>query len=472
MAKDKGLLFLFALFFWIGTAWAEENTDPNVTDLQSQIVQIQQQMQQMQEQHQQQIRELQERLDSQLETQAGDDQTQEEDEAALLRQMAEEMAGDKAPVQTPEETVFKSAGLSLQKLNPEISVAADLVTHYTDQHGVREKSDAELRGVELSFQSYLDPFSRMKAIFHVYDGDVETEEAYITLFSIMGGVNLDLGKFRQQFGVVNRWHEDALDQVHYPLALQNILGDEGLGQTGASLETSLPQWGAAHQALTLQVTTAENDHLFAEETQGLPSLLFHYKNYRDLSDATYMEFGLSGLFGWNDTWDVQQGAPPALVEQTDTLGTRVFGADLTVLWEPLEEALYRNFEWRSELYILNRDILPPDGSSRDTLNTWGFYSYVQGKISRNTQIGIRGDYYRADSKPYAAVANASLAPMAYTSNAPYRWQVVPYLTWWQSEFVKFRAEYDYANGKGMEPEAHSVWLQAIFAAGPHKHDRY
>jgi hypothetical protein len=459
MSKDKGVLLLLALLFGVGTAWATDKTDPNVTDLQTQIEQVQQQMQM-----------LQGRLDHQQGVRGGDDQAGEQDEAALLRQLAEEMAGDKPVVRTPEETVFKSAGLSLQKLNPEISASGDFVASWRDQSDVRRRTDAEIRGLELNIQSYLDPFSYLKATVHMTDDEIDVEEIYMTRFSVLEGINLDLGKFRQQFGVVNRWHGDALDQVHYPLALQNILGEEGLGQTGASLETLLPQWGAAHQALTLQVTAAENEHLFSEEKQGLPSLLYRYKNYRDLNTSTYLEFGLSGLFGWNDTWDIQQGA--VLVEQTDTLGTRVFGVDLSVLWEPLEKALYRNLEWRSELYILNRDMLAPDASGRDTLNAWGCYSYIQGKINRRTQIGIRGDYYRAESKPYAEMANLSLAPLAYTSKSPYRWQVVPYLTWWQSEFVKFRAEYDYANGKGMEPEAHSVWLQAIFAVGPHKHERY
>ncbi len=455
MTLGRLCLFIAVIMCCVNTTWATQDSDPNLTDLKDEIRQMQQK-----------IHVLEARLD---ETSATEEDT-EEDEAALLRQMAEEMAGDKTERAKPEETTFKSAGLSLQKLNPEISVAADLLTHYTDQDNVRKKSETDLRGVELSFQSYLDPYSRMKAVFHVHDGNVETEEAYMTLFSTFEGVNVDLGKFRQQFGVVNRWHEDALDQVNYPLPVQNILGEEGLAQTGASFETTLPQWGSAHQGLTLQITTAENEHLFEQEAQGLPALLFHYKNYRDLTESTYLEFGLSGLFGWNDTWDVKPG--PTVANQYDALGTQVYGVDLSILWEPLDQALYRSVEWRSELYILNQDILAPDGSGRDTLGCWGFYSYVQSKINRSAAVGIRGDYYKADSKPYANTPNASLAPLAYTSKRAYRWQVVPYLTWWQSEFVKFRGEYNFADGRGMDPKAHTVWLQAIFAAGPHKHERY
>ena len=449
-----------------------------VTELKEQMLNMEQKHQQdmldMEQKHQQQIQLLKEQL-KQLKEKSeaiGRDQPDAEDEAALLRSLAESTAGVEPAeeVKPPEETVFKYVGLSLQKLNPEISVSGDLLANYTDQSGTRRRADIEIRGLELNFQSYLDPFSRIKATAHISDDGVELEEVYMTRFSVLGDASLDLGRFRQQFGVVNRWHEDALDQVQYPLALRNIFGDCGLHQTGASLDFVLPEWGTAYQGLTVQVTNSENDRLFDGETLGNPSMLLHYNNYRDLSPDTYLELGLSGLFGWSDEWNVMdQGS---LVTDTDSLGTQVYGVDLSMLWEPLDRALYRKLEWRSELYFLNRDILAPDGSGRDTLNAWGAYSYLQTKLGRSVEAGIRGDYYKPDSKDYAAVPGASLAPLAYTDSGPYRWQVGPYLTWWQSEFVKYRLEYDYADGEGMENAAHTLWLQAIFAAGPHKHERY
>ena len=199
---------------------------------------------------------------------------------------------------------------------------------------------------------------------------------------------------------------------------------------------------------------------------GNPSLLFHYKNYRDLSRDTYLEFGLSGLFGWNDEWSVPGG------DDYDTLGTQVFGADLSLLWEPADKALYRNVEWRNELYFLNRDLIAPDGSGRDNLQTWGAYSYLQSKVARNLDIGVRADFYKPDSKTYADTSGASIVPLAYTSKNPYRWQIGPYITWWQSEWVKLRCEYDYAFGHGTENTEHVLWFQSIFSAGPHKHERY
>jgi len=470
------LLFLLATIGSSRMVLAENNEteNPELAELKQQILELKRQMNEMRQMHETEMNALKEKIDKL--SQPVPEEAKAEDELARLRGLAESMAGEKKVQKAPEETVYKFGGLSLQQLNPEISVSGDFIGHYRHQgenryqDETRKRTDAEIRGLELNFQSYLDPYSRIKATTHISDEDVDLEEVYLTHFTVLENATLDLGRFRQQFGVVNRWHEDALDQVHYPLALRRIFGDEGLYQTGASLEWILPKWGQAYQGLTFQVTNTENERLFGGDTLGNPTMLVHYKNYRDLSRDTYLEFGLTGLFGWNDEWQMDD-AHTGITEH-DTLGTRVFGADLSLLWEPADQALYRNVEWRSEVYFLNQDILAPDDSGRDNLNAWGAYSYLQSKIARNLDIGVRADYYKPDSKDYANTAGASVVPLAYTAKNAERWQICPYITWWQSEWVKLRCEYDYAFGHGTEDTEHVLWLQAIFSAGPHKHERY
>ncbi len=470
------VLFLVMIgFSTVGLAQNIQTKDTDLGELKQQMLELKHQMDEMKRQHEMEIKALKDEIEKLHQAASVPEETKAEDELVKLRELAESIAGEKEKKKAPEETVYKFGGLSLQKLNPEISVSGDFIGHYRHQSKTRKRTDAEIRGLELNFQSYLDPFSRLKATTHISDEGIDLEEIYFTRFSIFENANLDLGRFRQQFGVVNRWHEDALDQVQYPLVLRRIFGDGGLNQTGASIEWTLPKWGKACQELTLQVTNTENERLFGGDTLGNPSLLFRYKNYRDLSRDTYLEFGLTGLFGWNDEWDVDKGG--GYEKENGTLGTQVFGVDLSVLWEPAERALYRNVEWRSEVYLLNRDILAPDNSGKDNLKAWGAYSYLQSKVARNVDVGIRFDYFKPDSKNYA---NETLVneehpihfPLAYSAKGAYRWQICPYITWWQSEWVKFRCEYDYANGRGMESPEHVVWFQAIFAAGPHKHERY
>jgi len=68
------------------------------------------------------------------------------------------------------------------------------------------RTGAYFRVLGLHFQSNLDPFSFTKIAIEYNPFGLEFGEAYITWTKIFPGVGLTAGKFRQQFGVVNRWH--------------------------------------------------------------------------------------------------------------------------------------------------------------------------------------------------------------------------------------------------------------------------
>lgn len=444
-----------------------QNDNNDIEQLNSGILQLQQQIIEMQKKHEAEINALQQQINQLA---AHVDKRQAEDELTALRELAKAKAAEEiiTDEQIEDQKVFESRGLGLQALNPEISVTGDFLFSTRQDTTSDQSSDFDFRTLGIHIESWLDPYTRFKAAIPVTESDTKLGEGYITLYNIADGLNLTLGKFRQQFGVVNRWHKHGLDQVDFPMALRQIFGSGGLNQSGLSLDWLMPPAKNASQQLTFQVTDASNSRLFDENARNRPSLLAHYKNYRDLSKDTYLEWGLSGLLGFNDEWDIQGGTG-----QNSSEMTTVLGADLTILWEPTEKMRYRNVEWRSEAYWLNKDILAPDGSGSDTINAWGLYSYLQTKISRTIEVGIRGDFYVPDTKSYANLSGSlSLSPLVVTGDNPYLWQISPYITWWQSPFVKFRVEYNHADGKGIEHPEDIFWLQAIFSAGPHKHERY
>ena len=63
-----------------------------------------------------------------------------------------------------------------------------------------------------------------------HHGRFDVEEIYITWSGLIPSLSFTVGRFRQNFGVLNRWHEHDLDQVSYPSALELVLGEEGLAQ--------------------------------------------------------------------------------------------------------------------------------------------------------------------------------------------------------------------------------------------------
>ena len=89
----------------------------------------------------------------------------------------------------------------------------------------------------------------------------------------------------------------------------------------------------------------------------------------------------------------------------------------------------------------------------DDLTGNGGYLQANYRLNRRWLAGIRGDYlnnYGAGGELY---------------------QVVPSITWWQSEWVFFRLQYNYVkprDGGG----SHTVLLQTVWAVGPHKHETY
>ncbi len=380
------------------------------------------------------IRELESRLD---ELEAGDTAVVEgssetgADELAALRAAAQQAAGDEtgggSPVPSTAPAVGRERNLSL--LNPEISVTGIVVGNRVSD--AREEFDAQ--EFELDIQSALDPFSKMRFTLAIGEEGVELEEGYLGYTGLPGGLELLVGRLRQRFGAVNRQHLHALAQSDYPLAYQAYFGDEGLAQTGLSFTWLLPRPWATANEVTLEITNGENEAAFSGESFDDFSVLGRVKSFWQLSDATYFEWGLSGIAG-----------------RTASGGdSEVYGTDVTVSWRPPSRAKYRELLWRLELLQAEREDL---GVSSDSV---GGYMSLEGLLRRNLYAGVRFDRVE------------SLAGLGGHDSA-----ITPYLTWWQSEYVRLRAEWAFFELGPQKRSEDRFTLQLTWAAGPHKHESY
>jgi len=364
-----------------------------------------------------------------------------------------ETAAANQPEAKAKTKVFRGGQRALQAINPEISVTGDFLGHYITEkphYYGGERSGYNFRVLGIHFRSDLDPFSYTKIAVEVHPEGAELGEAYAVWSGQIPGVSFMVGKFRQQFGVINRWHAHGLDQIFFPLALQELFGPEGLNQTGVSMEWTMPKFLPPTQRLTLQLTNGQNEHLFSGNFYSKPALLAHLSNYYDVTRDTYVELGLTGMIGENRV----KNPAYSVIENSDLAdghSTLVGGLDLTVFWEPLNQAHYKNFLWRSELYYVKKDL-----PLQKQLTALGGYSYVQRKIGERWEVGLRGDWTQ---------------PFILDNSNKHIYQIVPYITWWQSHWVRMRLEYQYRNGTGMDGE-NRIWVQATWAAGPHKHERY
>lgn len=368
--------------------------------------------------------------------------------------------------QKPEQREFLEGGLALQKLNPEITVSGDilagLVIDNTNFYaGEEDRSGMPVREVGLHFQHVLDPYSMFKASLHFspHHG-AGVEEIYLSWFGLIPTVSFTVGRFRQYFGVLNRWHGHDLDQTSYPLALRLVLGEDGLVGNGFIVKWMAPPLWAHALELTIEIVDGDNETLFSGEHFSVPSSLVHLKNYYDLSQSTYLELGLTGMFGFNNRRGLLDTSEQLINEPWRK--TFVVGADLTLFWSPVSRAKYRSFTWRSELYHVSKEL--PSSATDDFQHSFGLYSYLQYQFSARFFAGIRGDIARPTNRISDELA----------------WDVVPYITFWQSEFVYLRLEYQHGqNIPYLTPTTdparrtdNRVLLQIDFAAGPHKHEKY
>jgi hypothetical protein len=396
------------------------------------------------------------------------EQRNEQQELQLLQMQgeAEAATGGEVVKQADEETrleekVFRGGQRALQALNPELSVVGDAyLLGIFNEDGYTSEDDRSgfvFRMIGIHFQSDLDPFSFTKIAVGVTPNGVSLGEAYLTWTSLLPGVSLTAGKFRQAFGVVNRWHLHGLDQYDWPLAMREILGPAGLNQVGLSLEWLMPRMWAHANHLVLQVTNGQNERLFAGKFYSIPALLLRLKSYYDLSESTYFELGLTGMLGWNNARGKADDSGE--LENEDWRATGVWGADWTVVWEPLQQAKYHNVVARGELYGARKN-LPDSAFGHAYEQGIGLYQYIQARVSRRFEVGARFDWTQ---------------PLAEARDSDYTLSAQPYVTWWQSPWVRLRLHYVYTYGKleaAADTQDHRMILQATFAAGPHKHERY
>lgn len=357
------------------------------------------------------------------------------EDLAAIRAAAAQAAGQPQGADTskkakPAEPAPSGGGpRGANLLNPEISATGDIrLVASEGQQGFR----GEAREFEFAFQSALDPYSNTKIFLTFEDDEVGVEEGYLYWTALPGRLRLDVGKYRQQVGDLNRWHLHALPETEYPLVYQRYFAPEGLSGIGLSLYTNLPfsLAGATHE-VWLQATTPTADSILAGGKQ--PVFLGRLQNFWQLTRTTYAQVGFTALGGDNNDL---------------ALKSRVLGLDFRATYRPPEAGTRRDITFRAEGYQFHSNELGV-GTNRH-----GGFLDLSARTSRRWVLGARYDYVES--------------PRGVKDT---EWRIIPNLTWWQSEFVYLRAEAEHRDSD-LEGSRNLLTLQAVWAMGPHKHETY
>jgi hypothetical protein len=260
-------------------------------------------------------------------------------------------------------------------------------------------------------------------------GGFEIEEGYMYWVGLPGGFGARVGKFRQEIGNYNRWHSHALFEVDAPLASTTFLGEDGLVQTGLGITLPSVSLGPTTQTATFEAAAASNEALFGGG--GEMTYLGRLQSFWDLG-TSYFQVGATGVLGKNHEIE---------------LDTKLLGLDASFRWQPPGQGLYRDLQLKAEWYFTEQTV------ATDSLAGDGGYFQVNFRASRRWILGTRADFVNS------------------IDDTPDIFQLVPSISWWQSEWVRIRLQYHYLRPTGGAGN-HTLLLQTVWAMGPHKHESY
>jgi hypothetical protein len=349
-----------------------------------------------------------------------------------------------APAQTQEAALAATTqgpnlggagGSAAKALNPDISVIGDFIGALG---GNSQQNSVSLQPIpafqmhesELGLQSIIDPYSRGDFFISFGEEGVNLEEGYITFTALPGSFVAKVGKMRSVFGKVNMMHNHVLPWVERPIVSNNLVaGEDGINDAGFSVERILPAPKGIFLEATGQLFRGDSGDVFKSSQRSDVSAVAHLRGYRDITESTNIDLGVSYARGHNDLG-------------TNFL-THLYGVDATVRWKPLRRSIYHSFVGRSEFIWSDRQQLPT------TQKAFGYYASADYQLARRWFLG--GRYDHSDRSRDASLTDKGGSVV---------------LTYWPSEFSQLRGQYrftHYANNI----DANELFVQLIFSLGAH-----
>jgi hypothetical protein len=330
-----------------------------------------------------------------------------------------------------------SAPTSRTSFNPDIGFIGNLIGaagEAAESPAIAALPSWTLQESEASFQAVIDPYARADFFLAFGEEGVEVEEGYASFTALPAGMLLRAGKMRANFGRLNAFHNHTLPWADRPIVMFNLLGgatddpDTGIKDAGISV-SRLFQAGSTAIEATAEVFRGDSGTLFQASKRSDVSAIGHVKAYLDLSEASNFELGISGARGHNDVG-------------SDYL-TRLYGADLTFRWRPLQRAIYRSLAVRSELIWSRREQLP------ENQDAFGWYASADYQFARRWTAGVRFDESdRSNDAELTDRGQSAILTFRPSEFSQIRWQ------WRRSEFAG-------------QPSSDELLLQLLFTIGAH-----
>ena len=335
-----------------------------------------------------------------------------------------------------QSQVYGGAGGSAAKaLNPDISVIGDFIGAAGGNSApplatLQPFPSMQMHESEIGLQAIIDPYARGDFFLSFGEEGVNLEEGFITFTALPYSFVAKVGKMRSAFGKVNTMHNHVLPWIDRPLVSTNLVGGEdGIDDAGVSVERILPAPKGIFLEATGQVFRGDSTDVFKAWQKSDVSTVDHLRAYKDVSESTNLDVGLSYSRGYNN-------AGPNFL-------TNLYGVDATLRWKPLRRSIYHSFIARTELIWSQRQQLPSEQRA------FGFYTSGDYQLGRRWFLGGRFD--RSERSRFANLTDKGGSVV---------------LTYWPSEFSQVRGQYEFTKyAEGIN--SNQLLMQVIFSLGAH-----
>jgi hypothetical protein len=339
--------------------------------------------------------------------------------------------------------------------NPDLAVVGDFRGNVSTNNVNPARNRFDIGSVELDLRAAVDPRADGVVIlpisrdigdplfFHgkadadgVIDTGIDIEEAYIFLHDFgVPNLTAKLGRFHLRFGRQNILHSHDWPTVDNNFVNQAFLGPESLNDSGLSLSYVIPPKFIAGQYVEViaEIISGEggggeapvlNNDAFVDS----PALNVHVIWNTDIGKDWNLEVGGSYLTGKHNDDNRQN--------------VNLFGTDVTLIHtDP-------SGRFNNQLFMAEALYGDVDTSRTDTQHALGAYVLAQQQLNRDVYTGVRLDWTQNPLDDKQEV-----------------WGVSPYVSWYWSEFLRFRLEYQHKGGDVKDED--TLYFQCTFIYGAH-----
>ena len=312
------------------------------------------------------------------------------------------------------------------------------------------------REIELSLFGQVDPYAsavvRIEAAEEERGGEigVNLAEAYFTLLTLPFGTQARIGLMRNRYGYINEFHAHDMPWIDRPNVMVNFFGPEGLREAGGEL-TFVPDLPFYLEALA-GIFNGDNEDSFGRGTLRHPLVTGRLRTFFELGNEHALQLGMSVAAG----------------QTVESNRSTILGWDVRYKYHP-DGWLHPLITFTSEgLHSFRTVDVPVDLDGDGAID-------VIDKRQRNHN----GMYAGLEVQPFRRWAGGARYDWSqYLVNPGWEWAIEPYITFWPSEFLRFRLAYKHTDRSSQTRDAFNLndssarkvdefLFQATFILGAH-----